>query len=50
MVILKSPREIEKIRFSNQIVAEILGELKEKVVPGIDTLTLNRISEELAAR
>ena len=49
MVILKSPREIEKIRLSNQIVAEILGKLKEKVVPGIDTLTLDRMSEELAA-
>lgn len=50
MVILKSPREIDKIRRSNQIVAEILEILKEKVVPGIDTLTLNRISEELATK
>ena len=50
MVILKSPREIDKIRRSNHIVAEILEILKEKVVPGIDTLTLNRISEELATK
>ena len=50
MVILKSPREIEKIRRSNQMVAEILDQLGKRVAPGIDTLTLNRISEELAAK
>ena len=48
MVILKSPREIEKIRRSNIMVAEILETLKEKVAPGIDTLTLDNISEQLA--
>ncbi|NVM21835.1 MAG: type I methionyl aminopeptidase [Desulfobacterales bacterium] len=48
MVILKSPREIEKIRRSNIMVAEILEILKEKVAPGIDTLTLDNISEQLA--
>jgi methionyl aminopeptidase len=48
MVILKSPNEIEKIRQSNVIVAEILEILRKKVVPGIDTLTLDKISEELA--
>lgn len=50
MVILKSPKEIEKIRFSNQIVAEILEKLKEKVAPGVDTLALNKMSEELARK
>lgn len=50
MVILKSPREIEKICRSNLIVAQILEILKEKVTPGIDTLTLNNISEELALK
>ena len=50
MVILKSPREIEKIRRSNQMVAEILDELKRRVAPGIDTLTLDRIAEELATK
>jgi methionyl aminopeptidase len=48
MVILKSPNEIEKIRQSNVIVAEILEILRKKVVPGTDTLTLDKISEELA--
>ncbi len=48
MVILKSPSEIEKIRQSNVIVAEILEILRQKVEPGVDTLTLDKISEELA--
>jgi len=48
MVILKSPSEIEKIRQSNVIVAEILEILRQKVDPGTDTLKLNEISEELA--
>lgn len=47
MVILKSPGEIEKIRQSNVIVAEILEILRQKVEPGADTLTLDKISEEL---
>jgi methionyl aminopeptidase len=50
MVILKSPREIEKIRRSNQMVAEILDELSRRIAPGVDTLTLDRIAEDLAAK
>ena len=48
MVILKSPSEIEKIRQSNVIVAEILEVLRQKVKPGIDTLALDKLSEKLA--
>jgi len=48
MVILKSPSEIEKIRHSNVIVAEILEVLRQKAEPGTDTLTLDKIAEELA--
>jgi methionyl aminopeptidase len=48
MVILKSPSEIEKIRQSNVMVAEILGILRQEVEPGTDTVTLDKISEELA--
>lgn len=48
MVILKSPLEIEKIRQSNVIVAEILEILRQKIEPGADTLTLDKISEKLA--
>ena len=50
MVILKSPKEIEKIRQSNQMVADILNVLREHVVPGVDTLTLDRMSEALAKK
>jgi methionyl aminopeptidase len=50
MVILKIPEEIEKIRASNHIVAEILSTLKEKVKPGVTTADLDRISEELVRK
>ncbi len=49
MVILKSPKEIEKIRVSNQIVADILYSLEAEVEPGIDTLYLNDIAEKMAS-
>ena len=48
MVILKSPREIEKIRQSNLMVAEILEILRQEAKPGTDTLTLDKLSEKLA--
>lgn len=50
MVILKSPEEIEKLKASNGIVAEILMELRDMTRPGITTLELDRYSEELALR
>ena len=50
MVILKSPEEIEKIKQSNIIVADILNELRGMIKPGITTMALNRYSEELALR
>ncbi|MFH1974204.1 MAG: type I methionyl aminopeptidase [Pseudomonadota bacterium] len=49
MVILKSPKEIEKIRVSNQIVANILCRLETEIKPGIDTLYLNDIAEKMAS-
>ncbi len=48
MVVLKSPREIEKIRKSNQMVAETLAILESEVKPGINTLYLSDLSERLA--
>jgi methionyl aminopeptidase len=48
MVILKSPNEIERIRQSNVIVAEILEILRQKVESGTNTMELDQISEELA--
>jgi methionyl aminopeptidase len=49
LVILKSPREIEKIYHACQIVAEILQRLRECIQPGITTWDLNALSDQLAA-
>jgi methionyl aminopeptidase len=48
MVILKSQREIEKIRISNQIVAKILSRLEAETCPGVTTLYLNELAEKMA--
>ena len=45
MIILKSPREIEKMKKSGQIVATILQELKAATKPGISTLDLDQLAE-----
>jgi len=50
MVILKLPDEIEKLRTSNQIVAEILRELRERVRPGVTSRELDELSELLARK
>jgi methionyl aminopeptidase len=50
VVILKSAQEIEKIRRSNQIVAEILSILESEIEPGIDTLYLNDLAERMARK
>jgi methionyl aminopeptidase len=50
MVILKLPDEIEKLRTSNLIVAEILGELRERVRPGVTTSELDCHCEELSRK
>jgi methionyl aminopeptidase len=50
MVILKSLPEIEKMRKSNAIVAAILEELRKKIRPGVKTIELDRLSEDLALK
>ncbi|MFB3926036.1 MAG: type I methionyl aminopeptidase [Syntrophales bacterium] len=50
MVILKSLDEIEKMRAGNALVADILCEIKEKVRPGVKTIELDQLSEELALK
>ena len=50
MVILKSSEEIEMIRASDIIVANILNELRNMIKPGITTIELDRYSEELALK
>jgi methionyl aminopeptidase len=47
MISLKSAHEIEIMRRTNIIVAEILEELKKKVVPGVSTAELDALAEEL---
>jgi len=49
-IILKSPQEIEKMRRSNRIVAEILEEIKPVAKPGVTTRELNERAEELLTR
>lgn len=48
-MILRSPDEIEKLRASNRIVAEILGELRELIKPGITTIELDEYAESRTA-
>lgn len=50
MVILKSREEIEKMRVSNRIVADILQELRDLVKPGVKTIDLDRYAEEQALK
>ncbi len=50
MVILKQPAEIDRIRDSNRIVAEVLAALQERVKAGVTTLELDRISEQMVLK
>jgi len=50
MIILKSRQEIEKMRKSNALVAAILEELTKKIRPGVKTIELDRLSEEMALK
>ena len=50
MISLKSVREIEVMRRANVIVAEILQELKQRVAPGVTTLELDALAEELTLK
>ncbi|MDD2499351.1 MAG: type I methionyl aminopeptidase [Geobacter sp.] len=44
MIVLKSPREIERMRVACKIVAEVLALLKEKAVTGVTTLELEEFA------
>ncbi len=46
MIIYKSESEIQAIRKANQIVARILTELAEKILPGVTTRELDRYAEK----
>lgn len=47
---LYSPREIHKAAASGQILARILGELKENIAPGVSLLALDRLARDRARR
>ncbi|HJU11240.1 MAG TPA: type I methionyl aminopeptidase [Candidatus Binataceae bacterium] len=47
MITLKRPQEIALMRQANRIVAEILDELVTAAKPGVTSLELDRIAEEL---
>lgn len=50
MISLKSPREIEIMRRANVIVAEVLQELKRRVGPGVTTLDLDAVAEQMTLK
>jgi len=50
MVVLKTKEEIEQMKKPNQIVAEILKELKELCRPGASTMDLEDKARELTAK
>jgi len=50
MIHLKSPQELAIMRDANRIVAEILAELATRVTPGVTTMELNDLSENLATK
>jgi methionyl aminopeptidase len=47
VIVCKSPSEIEKMRRSNQLVADVLAELAAQVAPGVTTTDLDREAERL---
>ncbi|WAC06513.1 MAG: type I methionyl aminopeptidase [Thermodesulfobacteriota bacterium] len=47
MIFCKSPKEIEILRKSNQVVALVLKELKKNCQPGITTLELDQLADRL---
>jgi methionyl aminopeptidase len=46
MIIVKSSREIEQLKRSNAIVAEVFEKLKKMIEPGITTKELDQVAEE----
>ena len=46
-VTIKSPREIELMRESNQLLAEVHKALEEAIRPGMTTLDVDRLGEKL---
>ena len=47
MISIKSPREIELMDIAGSIVAKVHRKMAEIIRPGISTLEINRIAEEV---
>lgn len=47
MIVIRSAKEIEKLRKSNRIVADVLELLKKEISAGISTAFLDRIAEKI---
>lgn len=47
MIILKTPQEIEKIREASRIVAKVLRNIEKEIVPGVRTIELDHVAEEM---
>jgi methionyl aminopeptidase len=47
VIIIRSNHEIERLKRSNAIVAEVLRELKKAIAPGVIAQELDRIAEEV---
>ena len=45
MIVCKSPAELERMKAANQLVAEVLAELRENVEPGVTTGELDALAE-----
>ena len=45
MIVIRSPREIEQMKRSNVIVAEVFESLRDLVSPGVTTRELDRVAE-----
>jgi methionyl aminopeptidase len=46
MIVIKSPSEVEKIRRASRVVAKVLSQIKERIVPGVSTLELDQWAEQ----
>ncbi len=47
VIIIRSPREIEQLKRSNAIVAEVFQKLKKMIAPGVTTIELDQVAEEI---
>jgi methionyl aminopeptidase len=50
LVILKSPKEIERMKAAGCIVAEIIEAIKIDVKPGVTTIYLNNLADKLTSK